>query len=54
MSNDKQSMLTKILNLFKLKCPKCNGKLTQDFVHHFWGGTEVNGYTCIKCKKQWI
>lgn len=41
-------------NLLKPKCPKCNGKMTQDFIHHFWGGNSVNGYTCNQCKKQWI
>ena len=54
MSNNKQSSFNIIVNWFKLKCPECKSKLTQDFIHHFWGGGETNGYTCTKCKKQWI
>ena len=46
--------LNRILDYFKLRCPKCRGKLTEDFTHEFWGGGEINGYTCKKCKTQWI
>jgi hypothetical protein len=43
------------IRLFKINCPKCKvGKLHQDDVYHSFICTEVNVYSCDKCKTQFV
>jgi transposase-like protein len=51
MTNNKQSILNRILNWFKLKCPDCKSPLYQEERGWF---NKINIYHCTKCKKQWI
>ena len=47
--------MTIVLKWFKITCPKCKkGKLTQDGLHHCWGGGVLNVYSCDNCKRQFV
>jgi hypothetical protein len=62
VSNEAQSpaflvgaVVSRFFRWFKISCPKCNeGKLTQDDIHHCWGGGELNVYSCDNCKSQFV
>ena len=43
-----------LINFFKIGCPECNGKLSQDFIYIAKNGTEINVYTCDTCKNNFI
>lgn len=50
-----RNVISRFFRWFKISCPKCKtGKLTQDDIHHCWGGGELNVYTCDKCKSQFV
>ena len=54
MSNNKQSIFSKIVNWLKIKkpiCPNCKTELEQEGNQWF---NKINIYICPKCKKQWI
>ena len=47
----KQGIFSRILNLFKSKCPNCKYPLYQEERSWF---NKVNIYNCKNCKEQWI
>ena len=47
--------ISRFFRLFKTSCPKCkSGKLTQDDIHHCWGGGKLNVYSCDNCNAQFV
>ena len=47
--------IIRFCRLLKMSCPKCKiGKLTQDDIHHCWGGGELNVYSCDTCNAQFV
>jgi len=49
------AVISRFFRWFKISCPKCKkGKLTQDDIHHCWGGGELNVYSCDNCQSEFV
>jgi len=49
------AVISRFFRWFKSSCPKCKkGKLSQEGLHHCWGGGELNVYGCDNCKSEFV
>lgn len=49
-----KTLKTKIVNFFRVKCPKCEGTLHVTDIHITTFLGEVNVYECDQCSRKFI